>query len=619
MTKLGTVKDLEELRLKLLSRKDPNRRVIAVCAVPGCGAYGSEKVPPALREELKKRGLEGKVEVIATGCQGFCEKGPIMVIRPENILYISVKPEDVPEIIEETIVHNRVVERLLYKDPSTGQHAVHESDIPFYNYQTRNIFGNNGLIDPNSIEDYIGIGGYAALAKALTTMTPDQVVDEIKRSGLRGRGGAGFSTGQKWEFARKAKSPDGVKYVIVNGDEGDPGAYMDRSLLEGNPHSVIEGLMIGAFAIGACEGWLYVRTEYPLAIKRLYIALAQAEEYGLLGDNIFGTGFSFRIKIFRGAGAFVCGEETALLASLESRVGEPRGKPPFPAQSGLWGKPTNINNVKTWANIAPIINRGADWFNGIGTKTSKGTMIFSLVGKVNNSGLVEVPMGITLRKMVFDIGGGVPRGKKFKAVQMGGPSGGCVPDSLLDLPIDYDQLTAAGAMMGSGGMIVMDETTCMVDIAKYFLNFLRDESCGKCTPCRVGITQMHAILTDITEGRGKEGDIEMLTELADVTKNASLCLLGGTSANPVLTTLRYFKDEYLAHIRDKKCPAHVCKPLVKYSIDAGKCTGCGACARACPQQAISGEKKKPHVLDPEKCIRCGACHDTCKFGAVVLQ
>jgi NADH:ubiquinone oxidoreductase subunit F (NADH-binding)/(2Fe-2S) ferredoxin/NAD-dependent dihydropyrimidine dehydrogenase PreA subunit len=618
MTKLGTVKDLEALQQRLASKKDPKRRVIAVCAVPGCGAYGSEKVPPALREELKKRHLGDKVEVIATGCQGFCEKGPIMVIRPEEILYISVKPEDVPEIIEETIVHGRAVERLLYKDPSTGQKVVHESQIPFYKYQTRNIFGNNGRIDPNSIEDYIGIGGYAALAKALTKMTPEQVIDEVKRAGLRGRGGAGFSTGQKWDFARKAVSPDGVKYVIVNGDEGDPGAYMDRSLLEGNPHSVIEGLMIGAYAIGACEGYLYVRTEYPLAVKRLYIALAQAEEYGLLGKNILGTGFNFNIKIFRGAGAFVCGEETALLASLESRVGEPRGKPPFPAQKGLWGKPTNINNVKSWANIAPIILNGAEWFNKIGTKSSKGTMIFSLVGKINNSGLVEVPMGITLRKMIFDIGGGIPKGRKFKAVQMGGPSGGCVPESLLDLPVDYDQLTAAGAMMGSGGMIVMDETTCMVDIAKYFLNFLKDESCGKCTPCRVGITQMHAILTDITEGRGKEEDLETLQELADVVKNASLCLLGGTAPNPVLTTLRYFKDEYLAHIRDKKCPAHVCKKLITYRIDAQKCKACGACLKACPAQAVTGEKKVAHAIDPAKCIRCGACFDACKFTAVEL-
>jgi NADH:ubiquinone oxidoreductase subunit F (NADH-binding)/(2Fe-2S) ferredoxin/NAD-dependent dihydropyrimidine dehydrogenase PreA subunit len=618
MTKLCTVADLEKLHAELAKKKDPARRVIAVCAVPGCGAYGSEKVPPVLREELKKRGLEEKVEVIATGCQGFCEKGPITVIRPENILYISVKPEDAAEIVEETIVHGRVVERLLYQDPATGQKLVHEGDIPFYKYQTRNIFGQNARIDPNSIEDYIAIGGYLALAKALTKMTPEQVIDEVKKSGLRGRGGAGFSTGQKWEFARKAQSPDGVKYVIVNGDEGDPGAYMDRSLLEGNPHSVLEGLMIGAYAIGATEGYLYVRTEYPLAVKRLYIALAQAEEYGLLGKNILGTGFDFNIRIFRGAGAFVCGEETALLASLESRVGEPRGKPPFPAQSGLWGKPTNINNVKTWANIAPIIRNGAGWFNGIGTKTSKGTMIFSLVGKINNSGLVEVPMGITLRKMIYDIGGGIPKGKKFKAVQMGGPSGGCVPESLLDLSIDYDQLTAAGAMMGSGGMIVMDETTCMVDIAKYFLNFLKDESCGKCTPCRVGITQMHAILTDITEGRGTMEDLDTLTELADVVKNSSLCLLGGTAPNPVLTTMRYFKDEYIAHIRDHKCPAHVCKKLITYKVDAGKCKACGACLKACPAQAVTGQKKVAHVIDPAKCIRCGACFDACKFNAVEL-
>ena len=618
MTRLCTVSDLEKLHSELVKKKDPNRRMMAVCAVPGCGAYGSEKVPPALREELKKRGLEDRIEVLATGCQGFCEKGPILVIRPEEVLYISVKPEDAAEIVEETIVHGRIVERLLYKDPATGPHVVHENDIPFYRHQTRNIFGPNARIDPNSIDDYIGIGGYLALAKALAKMTPEDVIDLVKRSGLRGRGGAGFSTGQKWQFARQSVSPDGVKYVIVNGDEGDPGAYMDRSLLEGNPHSVLEGLMIGAYAIGATEGYLYVRTEYPLAVKRLYIALAQAEEYGLLGQNILGTGFNFTVKIFRGAGAFVCGEETALLASLESRVGEPRGKPPFPAQSGLWGKPTNINNVKTWANIAPIIRNGAEWFNSIGTKTSKGTMIFSLVGKINNSGLVEVPMGITLRKMIFDIGGGIPKGKKFKAVQMGGPSGGCVPEGLLDLSVDYDQLTAAGAMMGSGGMIVMDETTCMVDIAKYFLNFLKDESCGKCTPCRVGITQMHAILTDITEGRGTMEDLDTLTELADVVKNASLCLLGGTAPNPVLTTMRYFKDEYIAHIRDKKCPAHVCKKLMTYRIDPDKCTACGACLKACPSQAVTGQKKVAHSIDPAKCIRCGACHDACKFNAVEM-
>ena len=562
MTKLHTVADLERLHSELSKKKDPKRRAIAVCAVPGCGAHGSEKVPPALREELKRRELADDIEVIATGCQGFCEKGPIMVIRPEDILYISVKPEDAAEIVEETIVHGRVVERLLYKDPATGQKAVHENDIPFYKHQTRNIFGNNARIDPNSIEDYIGIGGYSALAKALGKMTPEQVIDEVKRSGLRGRGGAGFSTGLKWEFARKAVSPDGVKYVIVNADEGDPGAYMDRSLLEGNPHSVIEGLIIGAYAIGACEGYIYVRTEYPLAVKRLYLALAQAEEYGLLGQNILGSGFSFNVKIFRGAGAFVCGEETALLASLESRVGEPRGKPPFPAQSGLWGKPTNINNVKSWANIPLIIRNGAEWFGKIGTKSSKGTMIFSLVGKINNTGLVEVPMGITLRKMIYEIGGGIPRGKRFKAVQTGGPSGGCIPPELLDLEVDYDKLAAAGAMMGSGGMIVMDEDTCMVDIARYFLNFLKDESCGKCTPCRVGITQMHAILTDITEGRGKLEDLDILADLAEVVKNGSLCLLGGTSANPVQTTLKYFKNEYLAHIVQKKCPAGVCKEII---------------------------------------------------------
>jgi len=616
MTKLRSAAELEELRKGILARKDPKKRLLTLCRGTGCGAYGSGNVAVALRRELADRKLEDKVELVITGCHGFCEKGPILVLRPEDIFYHSVKPEDVPEIMEETVVNGRVIERLLYKDPNTGQRITHEHEIPFYKHQSRIIFGNNGKIDPTRVEDYIAIGGYSALAKALS-MKPEEIIAEVKRTGLRGRGGAGFSTGQKWELCRKASGD--LKYIICNADEGDPGAYMDRSLLEGNPHSVLEGMMIGAYAMGASQGYIYVRTEYPLAITHLTIGIARLEELGLLGDNILGSGFSLRLKIFRGAGAFVCGEETALMASIESRVGEPRGKPPYPAQSGLWGKPTNINNVKTWANVPLIINRGADWYSSIGTKTSKGTMIFSLVGKINNTGLVEVPMGITLRKMVYDIGGGIPKGRKFKAVQTGGPSGGCIPESLLDLPVDYDQLTAAGAMMGSGGLIVMDDATCMVDIAKYFLNFLKDESCGKCTPCRVGITQMHAIITDITEGKGKEEDLQTLQELAEVVRSASLCLLGGTAPNPVLMTLRYFKDEYLAHIRHHKCPAHVCKPLIKYSIDPAKCKACGMCLKACAQQAVSGEKKKPHVIDPAKCIRCGACFDSCKFGAVVVD
>ncbi|MEM2868845.1 MAG: NADH-quinone oxidoreductase subunit NuoF [Thermoplasmata archaeon] len=614
--RLTSPAELEELRKRLLAGRDPRRIQLALCRGTGCCAHGSLKVADALREELRKRGLEERAELLLTGCHGFCERGPILVIRPMDIFYQRVRPEDVPEVVEETVLNGRVVERLLYTDPATGNKIVHEYEIPFYKNQTRIIFGNNGRIDPTRIEDYIAIGGYSALVRALS-MRPEEIIAQIKRSGLRGRGGAGFSTGQKWELARRA--PGDVKYIICNADEGDPGAYMDRSLLEGNPHSVIEGMIIGGYAIGAHEGWIYVRTEYPLAIKHLNIAIAQAEELGLLGENILGSEFNLRIFLFRGAGAFVCGEETALIASLESRVGEPRQRPPYPAQSGLWGRPTNINNVKTWANVPLIINRGADWFRSIGTESSKGTMIFSLVGKINNTGLVEVPMGISLRKMVYDIGGGIPGGKRFKAVQTGGPSGGCIPEGLLDLTVDYDRLSSAGAMMGSGGMIVMDEDTCMVDVAKYFLNFLKDESCGKCTPCRVGIAQMHRILSAITEGRGRMEDLETLQELAEVVRSASLCALGGTAPNPVLTTLRYFRDEYEAHIRDKRCPARVCRALLRYTIKAERCKACGACLKACPAGAISGEKKKPHVIDPTKCIKCGSCLEACKFGAVEVS
>ncbi|MEM4728666.1 MAG: NADH-quinone oxidoreductase subunit NuoF [Thermoplasmata archaeon] len=614
--RLTSPAELEELRKRLLAGRDPRRIQLALCRGTGCCAHGSLKVADALREELRKRGLEERAELLLTGCHGFCERGPILVIRPMDIFYQRIRPEDVPEVVEETVLNGRVVERLLYTDPATGNKIVHEYEIPFYKNQTRIIFGNNGRIDPTRIEDYIAIGGYSALVRALS-MRPEEIIAEIKRSGLRGRGGAGFSTGQKWELARRA--PGDVKYIICNADEGDPGAYMDRSLLEGNPHSVIEGMIIGGYAIGAHEGWIYVRTEYPLAIKHLNIAIAQAEELGLLGENILGSEFNLRIFLFRGAGAFVCGEETALIASLESRVGEPRQRPPYPAQSGLWGRPTNINNVKTWANVPLIINRGADWFRSIGTESSKGTMIFSLVGKINNTGLVEVPMGISLRKMVYDIGGGIPGGKRFKAVQTGGPSGGCIPEGLLDLTVDYDRLSSAGAMMGSGGMIVMDEDTCMVDVAKYFLNFLKDESCGKCTPCRVGIAQMHRILSAITEGRGRMEDLETLQELAEVVRSASLCALGGTAPNPVLTTLRYFRDEYEAHIRDKRCPARVCRALLRYTIKAERCKACGACLKACPAGAISGEKKKPHVIDPTKCIKCGSCLEACKFGAVEVS
>ncbi|MGQ9582221.1 MAG: NADH-ubiquinone oxidoreductase-F iron-sulfur binding region domain-containing protein [Thermoplasmatota archaeon] len=611
--RLGSAAELEELRRSIVSSRGEGRVQLALCRGTGCGACGSSRVAEALRKELRERGLEERFELLLTGCHGFCEKGPILVIRPEDIFYHSVRPEDAAEIVEETLLRGKVVERLLYTDPGTGQRVVHEGEIPFYRHQTRVLFASNGRIDPTRIEDYIAIGGYSGLARALA-MRPEEVIEEVKRSGLRGRGGAGFPTGRKWELARSAAGE--MKYVICNADEGDPGAYMDRSLLEGNPHSVLEGMMIGAYAIGASEGWAYVRTEYPLALVHLSTAIAQAGELGLLGESVLGTSFGLRVNIFRGAGAFVCGEETALIASLESRVGEPRPRPPYPAQSGLWGKPTNINNVKTWASVPLIINRGAEWYSSIGTETSKGTMVFSLVGKVNNTGLVEVPMGITLRKMVFDIGGGVRGGKRFKAVQTGGPSGGCIPESLLDLPLDYDRLASAGAMMGSGGMIVMDEDTCMVDIAKFFLNFLKEESCGKCTPCRVGVAQMHRILTDITEGRGRMEDLETLQELADAIRSASLCALGGTAPNPVLTTLRYFRDEYEAHILEKRCPARVCKPLLRYRIAADRCRGCGACLKACPAGAVTGEKKKPHSIDPAKCVRCGSCLEACRFGAV---
>ncbi|MCG2677311.1 NADH-quinone oxidoreductase subunit NuoF, partial [bacterium] len=499
----------------------------------------------------------------------------------------------------------------------TGKKIICEDDIPFYKKQERLIFGNNGMIDPTKISYYIALDGYTALAKVLYKMNPQQVIDEIKRSGLRGRGGAGFPTGVKWALCRRQKEKP--KYIICNADEGDPGAFMDRSLLEGNPHSVLEGMIIGAYAIGAEEGYIYVRNEYPLAIKHLQIALKQAQEWGLLGKNILGTNFSFRIKINRGAGAFVCGEESALIASIEGRIGEPQPRPPFPAESGLWEKPTNINNVKTWANVPLIINRGAKWYSKIGTKTSKGTMIFSLVGKINNTGLVEVPMGISLRKMVYEIGGGIPNGKRFKAIQTGGPSGGCIPARLIDLPVDYEKLTEAGSMMGSGGMVVMDEDTCMVNVAKYFLSFTRDESCGKCTPCREGIKRMYEILDDITKGKGKESDLKLLKELAEIVKDSSLCGLGQTAPNPVLTTLKYFRGEYLTHIKDKRCPAGVCQDLIQYSVIEENCIGCQVCNKVCPTKAISGKKKEPQKIDQKKCIKCGACYDACKFEAIGVE
>jgi len=561
--------------------------------------------------------MADKVNVMITGCRGFCELGPIVAVMPGEFFYQRVKIEDVPSIITETVVNGRPVENLLYTDPE-GKKYQYQSEIPFYKKQHRIIFGNNGEIDPTSIEDYIAIGGYSALPKVLFEMKPDDVINEIKASGLRGRGGAGFPTGLKWETTRKAHGD--LKYVIANGDEGDPGAYANRSLLEGNPHSVLEGMIIGAFAIGAREGYIYVRNEYPLAVENFKIAIEQAEKAGLLGKNILGSDFDFIVTINRGGGAFVCGESTALMASLEGKAGEPRVKYIHTAEKGLWDRPSNLNNVETWANVPLIINNGSGWFKSIGTKGSTGTKVFSLVGKVNNTGLVEVPMGITLREIIYDIGGGIKDGRKFKAVQTGGPSGGCIPEELIDLPVDFDELTRAGSMMGSGGMIVMDDRTCMVDIAKYFFTFLEEESCGKCVPCREGIKRMHQILTDITEGRGREEDIPLMERLAAHLSDASLCQLGATAPNPVLTTLKYFREEYEAHIRDKKCPAGVCKALIKYYIITDKCVGCQLCVKACPNQAITGQgKKKPVVMDQSKCIKCGACHDVCKFSAVGID
>jgi len=600
---------LDKIRDEISDSRKEQKTCITICGGTGCHAYGCLKVAESFREEIQKQKLQDSVEVRTTGCHGFCERGPIVVIQPEGIFYQRIKLNDIKEVISETIINKKIINRLLYVDPRTKKEIVLEKDVPFYKKQRRIVFGNNGFIDPTDIRDYIALGGYRALTKILFDMTSEEVIEEIKASGLRGRGGAGFLTGKKWEICRESNSH--LKYVICNADEGDPGAYMDRSLLEGNPHSVIEGMIIGAYAIGASEGFIYVRMEYPLAVKNVTIALDQARKLGLLGRSILGSEFQFDIHIFKGAGAFVSGEETSLMASIEGRRAFPRQRPPFPAQEGLWGKPTNINNVETWANVPYIINKGAEWYSGIGTKGSKGTKIFSLVGKINNTGLVEVPMGMTLKEIIYAIGGGVKDHKKFKAVQTGGPSGGCIPADMLNLPIDYETLTKAGSMMGSGGMIVMDEDTCMVDVARYFLDFTQQESCGKCVPCRVGTRQLVEILTRITKGEGQEDDIDRLEDLAETIKAGSLCGLGQTAPNPVLTTLRYFRDEYEAHIRDKSCPALVCKDLIIYHIEPEKCVGCLLCLKNCPVGAISGERKKVHVIDQDLCIKCGACFDVC--------
>lgn len=588
------------------------RSHVLICGGTGCVASGSPAVIEAFQEEIQKQKLDKEIKIVQTGCHGLCELGPIVIIYPEGAFYCRVKKEDVPELVEEHLIKGRIVERLLYKADKEKSTAI--TEIDFYKKQKRIALRNCGIINPEIIEEYIANDGYQALAKVLTEMTPEQVIDTIKKSGLRGRGGAGFPTGLKWEFAYKAKGDQ--KYVVCNADEGDPGAFMDRSTLEGDPHSVLEAMAIAGYAIGADKGIIYIRAEYPIAVKRLQIAIDQAREMGLLGKNIFSTGFNFDIELRLGAGAFVCGEETALLASIEGKRGEPRPKPPFPANEGLWGKPTIINNVETLANIPPIILNGPEWFASIGTEKSKGTKVFAIGGKINNTGLVEIPMGTTLREVIYEIGGGIPGGKKFKAVQTGGPSGGCIPAELLDIPIDYENLAATGSIMGSGGMIVMDEDNCMVDIAKFFLEFTMDESCGKCVPCRIGTKRMWEILDRITKGKGKEGDIELLEKLANHIKRSALCGLGQTAPNPVLTTIKYFRDEYEAHIKQKTCPAGVCTALINYKINPEKCKGCGLCARECPVEAITGEKRSPFEIDQEKCIKCGACYEKCPFDAI---
>jgi len=635
--RLNAPAELEALREKLVKQRLENKTIITICAGTGCLACGCESVANAFRDVLKEVRLDRDVEIKTTGCHGFCERGPLVVIHPEGTFYQKVKPADAKLIVEQTILGGQLVKKLLYKDPQTKKDIPKERDIPFYKKQMRIIFDKNGYMDPTSINDYLALGGYVGMVKALFEFKPEALIEEVKKSGLRGRGGGGFLTAKKWASCRKA--PGEPKYIICNADEGDPGAFMDRSLLEGNPHAVIEGMIIGAYAIGSHEGYVYVRNEYPLAVKNLNIAIKAARELGLLGDNILGSGFSFDIDVSRGGGAFVCGESTALMASLEGKIGEPRAKYIHTVEAGLWDKPSNLNNVETWANVPIIVEKGADWFSAIGTKTSKGTKIFALTGKVNNTGLIEVPMGITLREILYDIGGGVPRNKRFKAVQTGGPSGGTlivetsearIHDSmvahgdildeedalsLLDLPVDFDELTKAGSMMGSGGMIVMDQDSCMVDVAKYFINFLQEESCGKCLPCREGLRTMLDILTRISDGKGDMKELDVLEELSTVMMDTCLCQLGGSAPNPVLSTLRYFRHEYLAHIKDHRCPAGVCKELVSHAIDE-TCTGCHLCLKPCPTNAITGSLRSLHVIDQAKCIQCGACYQICKFDSI---
>ena len=592
------------------------RSHILVCTGTGCSSSNSPKIIEAFERELKAQGMEQEARVVKTGCFGLCAMGPVVLVYPEGAFYTHVTPDDAAEIVSEHIVKGRIVQRLLHKEGDAAEKVTSLSETKFYKNQFRIALRNCGVINPENIDEYIGTGGYEALGRALTQQTPQQVIDAILASGLRGRGGAGFPTGRKWQMTHDAVSPDGVKFVCCNADEGDPGAFMDRSVLEGAPHSVIEAMTIAGYAIGAHQGYIYVRAEYPIAVHRLQVAIGQAKEYGLLGENIFDTGFSFDLELRLGAGAFVCGEETALMTSIEGKRGEPHPRPPFPANKGLFERPTLLNNVETYANITWILNNGPDKFAAIGTKGSTGTKVFALGGKIANTGLVEIPMGTPLRTVIEDIGGGCPNGKKFKAAQTGGPSGGCIPASLIDTPMDYDSLGAIGSMMGSGGLIVMDEDNCMVDIAKFFLEFIIDESCGKCSPCRIGTKRLYDLLTKITEGNGTLEDLTTIEELCEHIKQSALCGLGQTAPNPVLSTLHHFRDEYIAHVVEKRCPAGVCKNLLHFVIDPGKCKGCTLCAKNCPANAIMGAVKAPHVIDPNKCIKCGACMDNCRFGAI---